>query len=339
MIVIEIGLLILLAVLCIYATYTDITRGLIYNQALLPLFVLGVALDAAYYGWCYPIGRSIFALNIVAAVAFSVILYALHIWAAGDSKLLILITLLIPVRTTLIGERYYPEILIIAIAFAVSFIYLVYDSICMWRKRGLDTGKIAQSFRRYIIRLLMSCVYIMTLYKVEGAAFAGLGINNAWVSLVLNLCLILVLSGIRVAWTARVCIPVLIASIAYSMVTGVWLMNRSRLIYYVATALVMLLQLIVNEFNYDSIPTDDVRKGMVLSRGSIMILSISRIKGLPTETTEDLCSRISETEAEAIRKWGKTRNSSGMVQIVRKMPFAIFITIGVVSYYLLIILL
>lgn len=339
MLLIETGLLILLAAVCVYATYTDITRGLIYNRVLLPLFVLGTAMDIAYYGWLYPVGRSYFALNVIAAVAFSVILYALHIWAAGDSKLLILITLLIPVRTTLIGERYYPEIVIIAIAFAVSFVYLVYDSMRMWRKRGLDTDKVAQSFRRYIMRLMMSCIYIMTLYKMEGAVLPRLGITNTWVSLILNLCLVLILSGIGVVWTAKVCIPVLVLSIAYSAMTGVWLMNRTRAVYYVATAVVMLLQLIVNEFNYDSIPTDEVRKGMVLSSGSIMILSISKVKGLPTETTEDLRSRITDAEAAAIRKWGRTKESSGMIQIVRKMPFAIFITIGVAAYYLLIFLL
>lgn len=37
-------------------------------------------------------------------------------------------------------------------------------------------------------------------------------------------------------------------------------MNKSRIIYYLATAIVMLLQLIINEFNYDSIPVENIRK-------------------------------------------------------------------------------
>lgn len=337
--VIEIVLLLMLAAICLYATYTDITYGLIYNRVLIPLLVAGLSLDLIYYWQVYPDGMSIFFLNMAVTTAFAVILYMLHIWAAGDSKLLILISILIPVRTTLSGgRRYYPEVLIIAVAFAASFVYLVYDSIRMWRKRGLDREKIAKSFRQYLVRLVMSCVYIMTLCKIESAILIKMGIDNALLSLILNLCILLILSSIRIVWKPSVCIPVLIISIGYSLVTGIWMMDQRRALYYLATAAIMLMQLIVNEFNYDSIPTDEVQKGMVPSRGSIMIMSMSKVKGLPTCSTEDLRSRITEDEVAAIKKWGKTKGSSGTIQIVRKMPFAIFISIGVMAYYLLIIL-
>lgn len=336
--IIEIVLLLMLTAVCFYATYTDITCGLIYNRVLIPLLVVGIGLDIVYYWQIYPDGVGTFLLNMAFTAGFSLILYMLHIWAAGDSKLLILVSILIPVRTTLNSARQYcPEVLIIAIAFAASFVYLAYDSIRMWRKRGLNREKIAKSFRQYLMRLAMSCVYIMTLCKMESAILTRMGIDNVLISLVLNLCILLILSGIRSVWKPSVCIPVLIISIGYSLITGIWMMNQRRAIYYLATAVVMLMQLIINEFNYDSVPTEEVHKGMVLSRGSIMVMSMSKVRGLPTYSTEDLRSRITEDEAAAVKRWGKTKGSSGTVQIVRKMPFAIFISIGVMAYYLLII--
>lgn len=121
--IMELALLILLVIVCVYATYTDITQGMIYNHILIPLFVSGIVLDIIYYCKLFPAGLQVFLFNEVVVIGFSVILYALHIWAAGDSKLLILVSLLIPARMTLLGERYYPEILIIAFAFASSFVF------------------------------------------------------------------------------------------------------------------------------------------------------------------------------------------------------------------------
>ena len=335
--IMELALLILLVIVCVYATYTDITQGMIYNHILIPLFVSAIVLDIIYYCKLFPAGLQVFLFNEVVVIGFSVILYALHIWAAGDSKLLILVSLLIPARMTLLGERSYPEILIIAFAFASSFVFLIYDSLCMWKKRGLNKEKVWMAFRQYIVRLVISCIYITTLCKAENVIFPKIGINNLIVPLVLNISILLILAGIKAVWSRKVCVLGLLLSVGYSIVTGNWFMNKSRIIYYLATAIVMLLQLIINEFNYDSIPVENIRKGMILSRGSVMVLSLSKVKGLPTHTTEDLRSRLTEDEAVAVKRWGKTKGSSGSIQVVRKMPFAIFITIGVAAYFTMII--
>ena len=102
--------------------------------------------------------------------------------------------------------------------------------------------------------------------------------------------------------------------------------------YYVVIAAFMLLELFISEFNYDWIPTEAVQPGMVLSRLSCMMMAVSKVKNLPQASTEDLRSRLSQEQADAVIRWGKTSKGMKKIQIVRKIPFAIFIYLGTISY-------
>ena len=93
---VEIALILILAVTGGYVSVTDIMKRIIPNQVLLLAGIPGVILNIIYYCLFYPEGRIPFFQNLAVMVAFSFVLYALHIWAAGDSKLIILFCLLIP---------------------------------------------------------------------------------------------------------------------------------------------------------------------------------------------------------------------------------------------------
>lgn len=58
----------------------------------------------------------------------------------------------------------------------------------------------------------------------------------------------------------------------------------------------------------------------------------SRVKGLPDMSHENISDRISESECESIHRWEKSKYGSKTVKIVRKIPFAIFISLGIVTY-------
>ena len=57
-------------------------------------------------------------------------------------------------------------------------------------------------------------------------------------------------------------------------------------------------------------------------------MSKSKIPNLPEISHEDMRSRLTEEQAAAVVKWGKGKGGLAEVQIVRKMPYAIFIFIG-----------
>jgi preflagellin peptidase FlaK len=62
-----------------------------------------------------------------------------------------------------------------------------------------------------------------------------------------------------------------------------------------------------------------------------MIMQTSITKGLPGVSTEDLKSRLSSDEIESIKIWAKATHTKKLT-IVKKIPFAIFISIGMCLY-------
>ena len=66
--------------------------------------------------------------------------------------------------------------------------------------------------------------------------------------------------------------------------------------------------------------------------GSILLFAKSRVKGLPTFSTEDLKSRLSAEEVDSINRWSKTSSGQEAIVIVRKIPFALFIGVGTLLF-------
>jgi preflagellin peptidase FlaK len=88
----------------------------------------------------------------------------------------------------------------------------------------------------------------------------------------------------------------------------------------------------ISEYNYKTIPTSEVKKGMILSSFSTVFMSKSKITDLPDISHEDMRSRLTKGEADAVVRWGNSKNGLKEVQIVRKIPYAIFIFIGLITY-------
>ena len=61
----------------------------------------------------------------------SIAFYAIHIWAAGDSKLLILTIMLIPTRLYYEGNIVSATVVLIIMIFSFAFIYTIIESICI----------------------------------------------------------------------------------------------------------------------------------------------------------------------------------------------------------------
>ena len=71
---------------------------------------------------------------------------------------------------------------------------------------------------------------------------------------------------------------------------------------------------------------------MIISAETSMLFLNSRVKGLPDMSHEIVSDRISESECESIHRWEKSKYGSKTVKIVRKIPFAIFTSLGIVTY-------
>lgn len=150
--------------------------------------------------------------------------------------------------------------------------------------------------------------------------------------LLFNICLLILMSKISALYSKTAFGFILGASVLYSFGTGIWMLEPIRIIYYLVSFLYVILQILIGEFNYQEINTDDVREGMILSLGTSMMLMQSRVRNLPGVSFEDMRSRINADEAAAIRRWKKSKGGREKIVIVRKVPFALFLSIGCVLY-------
>lgn len=103
---------------------------------------------------------------------------------------------------------------------------------------------------------------------------------------------------------------------------------------YVFVMVLLICQMTIKTTIYENVCVDQLRKGMILSTLSSVFMQTSITKGLPGVSTEDLKSRLSLEEIDKIKIWAKATNTEELT-IVKKIPFAIFISIGFFSYFVL----
>jgi hypothetical protein len=104
---------------------------------------------------------------------------------------------------------------------------------------------------------------------------------------------------------------------------------------FVSVVLLMLLKRFIEGFNYKMIAISNLRAGMILSYAAVVPFELSRVQGLPHTTTEDLRSKITQDECDSIKRWAGTNKGSDTIQIVKKIPFAIFILAGFILFGIL----
>ena len=184
----------------------------------------------------------------------------------------------------------------------------------------------------FLIAYVKNIIYISLALKLENYFAKDWFDNHSIVILGINISVILLVSSLEIM-KKRYCILIaLVISIAFSIHSGEWFLSTSRLKYYALIIIIMLIRVMISEYNYKTIQTSEVKKGMILSSFSTVFMSKSKITDLPDISHEDMRSRLTKEEADAVVRWGNSKNGLKEVQIVRKIPYAIFIFIGLITY-------
>ena len=163
--------------------------------------------------------------------------------------------------------------------------------------------------------------------------------NNLILSLAVNFFVVLTLSQIRNKLSDTLLLIVTIVGwLAIAVLTATNQVHISTTFDWKAWLFVfgiMFVRMVAEKYNYQEIPTAEVRAGQILSAATVMLFRTSRVRGLPSGMTEDLRSRITSEEAESIHRWEKSAGGKPYVVIVRKIPFAIFIGIGTLAFLII----
>jgi preflagellin peptidase FlaK len=332
----EIIICIVMLILGVWTTKSDISEGMIYNKVLIIFSIMGIILDAIYYS-CFV--RDLlfeYMLNLGIVTIVSIFLFYTHSFAGGDCKLAIVYALLYPARFYM-TYRDSNLTLIFALGIAILYGYIYLLVVAIWsliRKKNILT---AQYIKNYILEFIKSFV-IATIYIcvitlcVEFAEIKGIFINE-WI---IRMCCMFVawLVGkyaIFRKWYTIGCAIVVDIVLSLMFRTIPFSVNLEN---YLLVVILLLCQMTIKTNLYEDVKLTELKKGMILSTFSSIMMQGSRVRGLPTISSEDLRDRLTQEQVDSIQRWGNGRNIE-MVSVVKKIPFAIFLYMGYFSYMLL----
>ena len=337
MVVIDYILLLSMMILGVIASVGDIRRGLISNRLLAAFAVIGLLFDIIYYGVFIRDLLFVFVINVAVNTIIGLVLYATHALAGGDCKMIPVLSLLYPAGMYL--EYGASKItLSVSLCFAILYGYIYLLMTALWKliagETKIDKTYIWASASSYMKSYMLALIYVAFTNVLFAFVDRVLFPVNPW--LVWTACIIIAWTSGRIKILKKnllICV-VVIASIgmsAYLRVIPVSINPRM----YVFTALLLLFRMAIRTNLYETILTSRVKKGMILSAFSSMAMQNSRVEGLPGLSSEDLGSRLSESEAESVRRWGKSQRGQKTIVVIKKIPFAIFLTMGYVSYFMI----
>ena len=337
MIALESFLLTLLVLTLGYCSYTDIRNGIIKNKVILFSLVTGGIVAVVYYLSFARDDALLFFTNLTIMTIISLVMYKTNLWAAGDSKLLFLILVLIPARFYKTGNDFslVPSIYILVLTFIIAFIFIVIQSIVLRIKNRdrIYTKFHFDDLKATILNYIYCLIYVIGVNYLFVLLVPNFVTKNGPLVSVLNLFLMILIYKYAFFRSLKLIIPMAVLSIVELIL---FYTRYSTLSFdyhiYLYLMVILFLRLISEDYNYQIIPTQEVKKGMIISFKTITQFLPSRVKGLPQVTTEDMRTRITEEEAESIKRWENSKYGSSEITIVRKIPFAIFLSLGTMLF-------
>ena len=339
MILCEAVLLTILLTVLVTSSYTDCRSSQIKNKLLLICATAAGLVDVVYY--CAWAGAYFipFLANLGLLCLLSILLYSYHLWAAGDSKLLLVVALCLPGRFLSFWDiGLFSGFFIVVVTFSVAFLYVIGETVYL----GIKEKNLFQLYRQKIdvkqyVVSYMSMAAATTLISIMlSLIFPQLYARNTPLLMALNFLIVLSLIQIRNFFSTK---ALLFAALIMWVVLIVLFLGKKypvslsfNLRSWIYVLLILLVWAFAEKYNYQTIPTSAVRAGHILSMATVIGFKPSRVQGLPTGTTEDLRSRLTVSEAESVRKWENSSLGKPYVVIVRKIPFAIFISIGTIVF-------
>lgn len=315
-----------------YCTYTDLKRGIVPNRLILAGLALGLALHVVYL-FCgsapyYPYW--LYNMLIADVIAFG--MYMGKMWAAGDAKLFMLQFFLVPARLLDSGTLSHSVVPYIFI-FVPALFWMAGDSLVRiirkeaWKREGFSLRSFASGFLFIVIETtafhsLWSWLF-PDLIDQQALLFAALMLAYAYLCGTLS---------VMKRWYV-------VAGHALIILT-MWLLKKWSFALpswntYLIMVLVFAIQRFCSLYNYQLVPTGQVRAGMIPAAETVILFQTSKVHSLPTDPSEELTARLSEEEADAVRRWERSVQGKPSLWFVRKVPFAVMIFIGFIGWMLL----
>ena len=335
MIFLEIVMCLTFLTLCFVTTKTDLREGYIYNKTLLFFGTLAIVWDIIYYGFLVKDIAVDFLINVAIVVIVSLFLFFSHSFAGGDCKMTIVMALIYPARFYCVyGNTNYTLVISIGIAIFYGYIYLLLSAIVglVKKKNPMSVTYIKEYLTSFVKSFISAMIYISAINLILNAV-GEMGIFvNVWIIRVLCMTVAWMVGKYSFLKKPLIMGCVMVFDVLLSIVLKVIPISINPE-NYVLVVILLLCQMTIKNNLYETVYIDDLKEGMIVSTISTMMMQGSRVRGLPKISTEDLRDRVTQDEIESIKRWAEGRNVN-QITIVKKIPFAIFLFMGFVSYFI-----
>ena len=336
MAVLEVLLAILMLALGALTIRTDLLEGMVYNKHLFLFLMAGAFVDFIYYGIFVRDIAIDFLANLILVVAISMVLFYTHSFAGGDCKLSIMLALLYPARYYVVySESVYTLFWSIAIAIFYGYIYLLAAAVksLLQGKNELPKDYVRNFVYAFLKSFLITMLYISLINLIMVILNASGIYINSWMVRFICIGLAWMVGNYHIFRETAACIAVLLLDVVLAVCLHVVPFSISAG-NYILVGVLLLCQMTINTNLYEELEIMKLKKGMILSTFSSMLMQGSRVRGLPDISSENLRDRLTEGEIESIKRWG-VGNNIERIQIVKKVPFAIFIVLGYATYFII----
>lgn len=310
----------LILVILIIGTYMDLKYGIIPNKLVVPFILIG---------FIYKLFFS-FSINLLIACFISLFLFYMKIWAGGDCKLYLAIILLMP--NTLVESSFYGISLVVWIpilAFLMGYFYVIGDSFYQKIKQHKKSNDLKVKTRNDFIRYLKYYVVVIFLSYCLNVLVSYLNIHiNMWLYAIVVFVIVYLIIRTGVLESKFVLGVIVFFDVFLGIVSINMLFNKRQVFIWLAIIFTSLLKHFNNEYNYEEITVDQLKPGMILSTSSSYIFfndTLSKYKKISDET---LHSRLKEEDIEKIKDLTNKRDYINKITIMKKIPFALFISLA-----------
>lgn len=323
-------------VICLISIFTDLKYGIIRNVHLLIFGTIAIGLNIISSFCNKDIEKSEYLWSVIISIIISLILYFTKIWAGGDCKLYLVIVLSMPY--CIVSKQTYGVSWIIfvpIIAFFVGYLFIIVDSILHKIRKRENKDKKENILKKSLvgfIRYLKYYLAIILINRILSMIYVGLNITivNQWIALIINVAIIIIIGKLDVLKYKSVVLTLMIVDIAIGVLDIDWLFTRQTILIWIAIIISNILKNFADSYNYEDIDIDKVRAGMILSTTSSVILVNDKLSRFKKVSDETLKSRLTEEDVEKIYDVSTKRKYLKQVSIVKKIPFALFISVATI---------
>ncbi len=322
----KISSIILIFLIGIIASYSDLKYKKVSNKIILIGLLCSFMLKIIYALYYDLSEIPLYFIELIAITILCFILYYFNVWAAGDSKLLLIILMF------LITDNFiYKTIFTVMLIFVFGFIYIILESFYLYviekhSNKSSYLNNFSGSIIDAILKILFNFSMIICVDKVMISIFG----NKVTTSLLLINIVVAITIGQWYLKKREILFFIFINLLIISLIT---FLNQSAfnvniIVNLMIVILIAILRKFSSRYNHRIINIDDVEIGMVLSYITIIQFSYFKLRGLPLLTYENTKSRLNQDEVKSIKLLKQSKYNIDEIIIVRLIPFAHFIALS-----------